>query len=120
MKIAVSSTGDALTSLVNPRFGRCECFVLYDSETEKINAVENGSRLSSGGAGVATAKMLADLNVDAVVTGFVGPKAYTALNAAKIKIYTDAKGTVQEALELFKENKLPEAQAANAGAHSGI
>lgn len=120
MKIAVSATGDSLSSALNPRFGRCEYFVLYDSEREKVSSVENGSRLSTGGAGVATAKMLIDLGVDAVVTGFVGPKAYTALQAAKIKVYVDAQGTVQDALEQFKQNKLTEAQRANAGAHSHV
>lgn len=120
MKIAISSLGDNINSNVNPRFGRCEYFIIYDTDTEKSMSVENGGRLSSGGAGIATAKMVADLGVKAVITGFVGPKAFAALKAAGIKMYSDAQGTVAEVIELYKQNKLNEVQQANANAHSGM
>ncbi|MBO8138780.1 MAG: NifB/NifX family molybdenum-iron cluster-binding protein [Desulfotomaculum sp.] len=120
MKIAVSSQGENSQSQVNPRFGRCEYFIVFDTETGKNTAVENGGRLSTGGAGIATAKMLADLGVNVVITGFVGPKAFSALKAANIKIFTGAAGTVEEALQAYKDNKLEEAQSANAGPHSGM
>ncbi|MBM7853958.1 putative Fe-Mo cluster-binding NifX family protein [Desulfohalotomaculum tongense] len=120
MKIAISSQGDSTHSQVNPRLGRCEKFIIYDTDTGKNTAVDNGGRLSSGGAGIATARMLADLGVNVVITGFVGPKAFAALKTAGIKVYTGAQGTVEESLQLYQQNKLEEAQSANAGAHSGI
>ena len=33
MIVAISSTGDALNAPVDIRFGRCFCFVLYDTES---------------------------------------------------------------------------------------
>ncbi|MTI80928.1 MAG: dinitrogenase iron-molybdenum cofactor biosynthesis protein [Firmicutes bacterium] len=120
MKIAISTQGENQSSEVNPRLGRCERFIIHDTDTGKSNVVENGGRLSSSGAGVATAKMLADLGVNAVITGFVGPKAFAALEAAGIKIFIGAQGTVEQSLKLYQDNKLDEAQSANAGAHSGI
>lgn len=113
MKIAVSTSGRHLTSNLNSRFGRCEYFILFDTETKTTLAVENGGRLSPGGAGVATAKMVADLGAEVVITGFVGPKAFTALKAANITIYTADMGTVEEAIEQYLNNKLKEVEAAN-------
>jgi predicted Fe-Mo cluster-binding NifX family protein len=33
MKIAVSSTGQELQDLVDPRFGRCRYYIFYDPDT---------------------------------------------------------------------------------------
>lgn len=114
MKIAISSTAENINSNLNSRFGRCEYFIIYDTENEKTTAVENGGRLSPSGAGIATAKMVADLGAEAVITGFVGPKAFAALQAAGIKIYSADHGTVEEVIKQYLDNKLTEVQSANA------
>jgi len=44
MKIAVSATGLTLDAEVDPRFGRCQYFVIVDPETMEFEALEN-SRL---------------------------------------------------------------------------
>jgi len=46
MKIAISSTGVDLTSLVDPRFGRCRYYMIVDPESYEFEAVENtGARM---------------------------------------------------------------------------
>lgn len=46
VKIAVSSTGPALSDLLDPRFGRCSYYLIIDSDTMEFEAVRNaGSRL---------------------------------------------------------------------------
>ncbi|MGC7879857.1 NifB/NifX family molybdenum-iron cluster-binding protein [Desulforudis sp. 1190] len=32
MRVAVSAVGPRLTDRVDPRFGRCACFIIYDTE----------------------------------------------------------------------------------------
>lgn len=113
MKIAISAAGEQLTSNINSRFGRCDYFMIYDTETQEATAVENGGRLSPGGAGVATAKMVADLGVQAVITGLVGPKAFNALKGAGITIYSSNGGTVEQAIKQYLNNDLPEITTAN-------
>ncbi|WP_031515908.1 NifB/NifX family molybdenum-iron cluster-binding protein [Desulfofalx alkaliphila] len=120
MKVAISSSGKESTGQVSTRLGRCQYFIIYNTENGKSERVENKARFSPGGAGIATAKNLADMGVDAVVTGFIGPKAFSALKAAGITMYTGARGTVEETYELFRQNKLSIAQSPNAGAHSGM
>ena len=58
MKIAISSTGPDLDAEVDPRFGRCECFVIVDSETKEFEVLDNQAGMKSGGAGIQAAQMV--------------------------------------------------------------
>jgi len=46
--------------------------------------------------------------VDVVLTGHIGRKAMTALQAAGVKIYVGASGPVTSAIAAFHEGKLEE------------
>jgi len=107
MKLAVTSQGLALTSLVDPRFGRAKCFLVVNTETAEIQAVDNGTNLNATqGAGIQAGRKVAELGVEAVVTGNVGPKALSTLKAAGIRVYTGATGTVADAIEQLQAHKL--------------
>ncbi|GAG31451.1 unnamed protein product, partial [marine sediment metagenome] len=56
MKIAVSAAAPELDAKVDPRFGRCQCFVIVDPETMEFEGVPNESMAAGGGAGVAAAQ----------------------------------------------------------------
>ncbi len=119
MRVAVSSTGDALESGVDPRFGRCSTFIVIDTESDEYKAVSNSSVDSAHGAGIGAAQTVAQLGVEAVITGHVGPNAHMALNRAGIQIYTTEGGTVREALESFKRGSLISVTAPTVGGHFG-
>jgi predicted Fe-Mo cluster-binding NifX family protein len=119
MKIAVSSTGKSLESAVDQRFGRAACFAVVDTETMEFQVLENASVAAAGGAGINSAKMVADAGAEAVLTGNCGPNAERTLSAAGIKLYTRVTGTVAEAIEQFKAGKLDEAAGPNVQAHWG-
>lgn len=53
MKVAITSSGKELTSLPDKRFGRCNCFVIYDTESDSVEVVDNPSRDYNEGAGPA-------------------------------------------------------------------
>ncbi|GAB6157124.1 NifB/NifX family molybdenum-iron cluster-binding protein [Desulfotomaculum varum] len=117
MKIAVSSSGMSLEDNLNPRLGRCEYFVIHHEETGQYTAIENAGRFSVGAAGIATASLLNEQGVDVLITGNVGPNAFTALQAAGIKVFTGATGSVQDALQDYRAGKLSEAAGPNVGPH---
>ena len=107
MKIAVSAAEQGPNAQVDPRFGRAHTFMLYDSEADDWQTLENSPNLNAlQGAGIQTAQMLAKSGVEAVLTGHCGPKAFRVLNAAGIKVYTDLSGTVSEALAAYRNGGL--------------
>lgn len=101
MKIAVSSTGGSINSLVEERFGRAPYYVIVDSTTMRFGLVSNPSVTSTHGAGPQTAALVHDRGAAVVLTGRVGPKARQALDALGISVVEGATGTVRRAVELY-------------------
>ncbi len=75
MRIAFSTNGTTIDDLVEPRFGRCRRFLLYDTDTKEIILLENEAAQASGGAGIQAAELLARNGVKLVITGHVGGNA---------------------------------------------
>lgn len=107
MKLAVTSQGKDLQSPLDSRFGRAKYFIVVDTETGRFSAVDNAANLNAAqGAGIQAGKRVAELGVNGLITGHVGPKAFSTLQAAGVRIHTGASGTVAEAIEQFKAGKL--------------
>lgn len=119
MKICVTSSGESLDSAVDPRFGRCAYFVIVDPATMEYKCFPNPNIQSSGGAGIQSGQLVASEGAEAVITGNVGPNASQTLVSAGIKVFTGASGTVREAVQKYKENKLEEAAGATVRDHFG-
>ena len=118
MKIAISSQGADMTSRVDPRFGRAKYFIVVDTSNDETKVIENTQNLNAvQGAGIQAAQNVAREKVDIVVSGNLGPKAFTALNAAGIKIALWSEGTVAEAVQLVKDNKLQISDSPNVEGH---
>jgi predicted Fe-Mo cluster-binding NifX family protein len=110
MKIAISAAGPSLEDLVDPRFGRCACFLIIDTGTLEFEVIENSSKNLSGGAGIEAAQRVANQGVTHVLTGRCGPNAEKVLSAAGIKIVDGCEGKVREAVERFRSGDVSSAQ----------
>ena len=118
MKIAVTSQGNRLDDPIDPRFGRAMRFLVFDTETSSLQAVENVASISaSQGAGIQAAETLSRLGVEAVITGHCGPKAFRVLSAAGIKVFNTNAPTVAKALERFRSGELTGFQSADVEGH---
>lgn len=118
MKIIITSQGTNLDSPVDPRFGRCKHFVLVDADTGEFSAHDNSQNLNAPqGAGIQSAQIVSRLGAEAVLTGHVGPKAFTTLQAANVAVYSGISGTVKEAIEQFKRGQLKLAAKADVEGH---
>lgn len=118
MKVAVTSIGQDLESKVDARFGRANWFIVIDTETNQHQVINNEHNLNaSQGAGIQTAENISRHNVEAVITGNCGPKAFRTLSAAGIRVYCAVDGTVAEVLEKFNSGKLRQADRANVEGH---
>jgi predicted Fe-Mo cluster-binding NifX family protein len=105
-KVAVSSTGNTLDSIIDPRFGRCSFFIIVDTDTMEFKPVPNPAVDAAGGAGIQAAQVVTAEGVQAVLTGAVGPNAIAALRAAGTQVLSYAAGTVRQAAEAYKQAEL--------------
>ena len=118
MKLAVTSQGNTLDSQVDQRFGRAAYVLIVDTETLEFEAFDNNENKNAfKGAGIQAAAMISDKNAEVLLTGFCGPNAFKVLNAAKIKVASDAKGTVRDAVESFTQGKLTFSDQATVEGH---
>ncbi|MFP3975251.1 MAG: NifB/NifX family molybdenum-iron cluster-binding protein [Dehalococcoidia bacterium] len=120
MKIAVSATGPTLDAEVDPRFGRCQYLVYVDTDTMEFRAEENSNIAAGSGAGVSTAQVVANMGVDAVLTGNTGPKAFQVLEQAGVQIINGASGAVRDAVEAFKSGRFQQTSSPSVDSHFGI
>ena len=108
MKIAVSSTDKNIESNVSDVFGRCPYFIIAeikDQKIEKTEAIENENINQMSGAGISTAQLMAEKDVNTVITGNVGPRALDVLKQFNIEIYF-GEGVVKNVLQEFIDGKL--------------
>jgi len=118
LRIAITTEGKELSSEIDLRFGRAKFLLVVDTESSDFVVHDNQLNLNAvQGAGIQTGQNIANLGVEAVITGNVGPNAFKTLNAAGVKIFLAEKQTVAEAVESFKAGNLKEVDNANVEGH---
>jgi len=120
MKICITSEGKTLDSKVDPRFGRCQNFILFDTDTGNFETQENINAQFQGGAGIQSGQLVVAKGAKVVLTGNVGPNAHQVLSAAGIKIFTGVSGTVKEAIDGYKNGEYKAADAPSVGSKFGM
>ncbi len=118
MKIACTTSGTDLGAALDRRFGRAATFLVYDTDGETYEVVDNAQNLHAAqGAGIQAAQAVVATGAEAVITGNCGPKAFRVLEAAGIKVYTTDADTIEAALARYREGRLTEASSANVEGH---
>jgi predicted Fe-Mo cluster-binding NifX family protein len=120
MIIAVTSSGPELKSEVDPRFGRSPYFIIYDTDNNKFEAIENSNMRGMGGVGIQSAQMMADKGVQVVISGNCGPNAFRTMDAAGIQLISGATGTVESAIQEYIQGNLKASNQSNVEPHSGL
>jgi predicted Fe-Mo cluster-binding NifX family protein len=120
MKIAVSAQEPEPSSQVDPRFGRAAGFLVYETDTDTYSAHDNAQNLNAPqGAGIQAAEKVSELDVQVVITGHCGPKAFRALSAGGIQVYTGVAGSVTSAVTRYLRGELVAAEGADVSSHWG-
>ena len=118
MNIAITAEGKDISARVDPRFGRAKWFVIYDTDSEVFEAIDNEQVLNlPQGAGIQAAQRVVDLNVEVVLTGHCGPNAFRTLTAAGVKVVVGVSGTVKEAIQQYKSGAIKPATSPDVESH---
>ena len=99
MRIFVVSEGESLDSYVADDFGHAPYFLVVDSDTLDYNVIVNEFADAEEGAGIAVARAITTLQVDAVITGGIGMHGIKILQEAGIDISSDEEGTVESCIK---------------------
>lgn len=106
MKIAISGNSGNPDAEFSARFGRCRNFIIADPASDDWQEVENPAIDAQGGAGTQVVQHLANLGVEAVISGRYGPNAFEALEAAGIQAYLATSGSPRKLLADWQEGRL--------------
>jgi len=120
MRIVVSANGADLDAPASPMFGRCPVYVFVDTDTMEFEAIENPAIAAAGGAGIQAAQFVVERGAQAVVTGNVGPNAFNVLQSANVPVLLFGGGTVRDAVEGYRQDRLSATGGASARAHAGM
>lgn len=113
MKIAVPTMGNnGLADEVSQHFGRAPTFTIVDTETNDVKVMDNTSQ-HMGGQGYPP-EIMQRAGVKVMLCSGLGPKAIAMFEEFGIDVFVSAAGTVKDAVNSWKEGKLPEATDANA------
>lgn len=118
MKIAITAASREVDAPVDRRFGRSPGFVLYDTEQDTWEFVDNAQNYSSAqGAGIQSAGNIIDAGVSVVLTGNIGPKAFRVLMEGGVEAFLVEDCTVQEAVARYRDGSLTKQTSANVEGH---
>lgn len=120
MKIALTAEEANLEGALDPRFGRCNYFLVVETEDRSFSAHSNPATGASGGAGPQAAQFISELGAEAIVSGDFGPNAFRALSAAGMKLYKAPVKPVTELLDDFIAGSLEEVNAPSGPSHKGM
>jgi len=120
VKICITSQGDNLDSQVDPRFGRCQYFIIVDTQTFAFEAILNPNVNGMGGVGIQSAQFIADKDVKIVLTGNVGPNAFQVLQAAGVNIIVQVSGKIKDVIEKYNNNDFKLTEKPSVDSHSGM
>lgn len=118
-KVLVTSQGKNLDDDLDPRFGRAAYFLVVDPDSMDFEVLDNiAAKTMAQGAGIQAAEQAANSGAKTVLSGFVGPKAFVALQAAGLQICQKLEGlTVRQAVEKFKAGDVEYAGGPNKQGH---
>lgn len=107
MKIAITSSGDSPLAKLDSRFGRCEYFVIYNTESGSIEFIPNPNKDNIEGAGPASVQLVASSGVEKVVSGEFGAKVKAIFDSLQIQliVINDQEKTISQIIELLKQSK---------------
>jgi|GEM_PF-1478388 len=118
-RMAVTSKGDDLDGEIAP-MARSSFFIIFEGTPDNRLVMENLVKKGGSESAIRSAAELTKQNVDIVITGTIGPRAFKQLESAGVKVHAGCEGKVSDILEKCLKGKLPVCKKATYGGYLGI
>lgn len=106
MKIVITSQGNNTEATLDPRFGRCSYFAIYDTEKDTVEFEANNNKEAAEGAGPASVAFVANKGAEKIVSGEFGFKIKSLLSDLNIQmIMIKEEKSIKEIIDIIKDNK---------------
>jgi predicted Fe-Mo cluster-binding NifX family protein len=103
MIIAIATNKQDIKAMVDPHFGRCEWYCLYDIETLESSFIENPVCNNQEKAGCNAAELLVGKNIKIAVAGRFGSKVIEVFRKNNIQmVIPETQKTVAEIINQIK------------------
>lgn len=102
MRIVIPSSGKTMDSMMDERFGRAGFFLIYDTDTDEHQFLENTWLGQQHGVGVRTSSVIAEKGVSMAIVPHIGPKAGDILRESGIDVRTSDIKPLKHIIEELK------------------
>jgi predicted Fe-Mo cluster-binding NifX family protein len=103
MIIAIAASENHLRSNVDPHFGRCDWYCLFNTESKDVSYIENPARYNQEQAGCDAAKFLVEKGVRLVIAGRFGAKVIDIFKSNEVQmVIPQTNQTISKLIESFK------------------
>ncbi len=120
MKLAIPAAGQELEAPIARNFGRCDLFLVVDTEAWTVEIIVNTAVEEPSGAGVAAAAAVMEGGVQAVIVGNLGPRAAQALLSGGISVFRGSDGSIREQVEACLAGRLEKVTAPTVAEKHGL
>jgi len=103
MIIAIATNENHLYAVVDPHFGRCNWYCLFDTENRKNSFIENPAKHNPEKAGCDAAVLLIDKKISMAIAGRFGSKVVDVFRKSNIQmVIPETQQTVSEIINQIK------------------
>jgi predicted Fe-Mo cluster-binding NifX family protein len=113
MKVCIPTNGNkGLEENVGEHFGRVPTYTIVDLENNDVKVIPNTSNHMGGTRN--PPEILAEQGVNIMICQGLGRRAISMFNDFGIHVYIGARGTVEDAIESYKQGSLQKANEGDA------
>lgn len=103
MIIAIATNENHLNAVVDPHFGRCNWYCLFNTETRKSSFIVNPARHHLEKVGCDAADLLLGKNISLAIAGRFGSKVVDVFRKSNIQmVIPEAQQTLSEIINQIK------------------
>lgn len=119
-RMAVTCSTSDLQAKIVP-MARSKFFIIFEGDPKNYLVMENLVNKAGSESGLKVAGELAKQNVDIVITGTIGPRAFKQLEGAGVKVHAGCDGNkVSDVLDKCLKGVLPVCKKATYSGYLGI